>query len=238
MMMLKKKKRISHAISIITFLSILAVLLILPKAGWATGSGSYTKPEQLVDEATIVIKHVLSDPHMGWARCHLQQAEAIIIFPSVIKGAFLVGGEGGSGVALARDKKTGEWSYPAFYTMGSVSFGLQIGGKVSEVLLMVMTQKGLDALLTTSFKLGGDVGIAAGPVGTGVQGKLTDILSFVNSKGAFAGISLDGAVIAPRNSWNSSYYGKPVVPSDIFIRKTVSNPQADKLRIQVSRIKK
>jgi lipid-binding SYLF domain-containing protein len=174
---------------------------------------------------------------MGWARCHLQQAQAIIIFPSVLKGAFLIGGEGGSGVALARDKTTGEWSYPAFYTMGSVSFGLQIGGKVSEVLLMVMTQKGLDALLTTSFKLGGDVGIAAGPVGTGVQGKLTDFLSFVNSKGAFAGLSLDGAVIAPRNEWNSAYYGKPVTPSDIFIRRVVKNPHADALRVQVGRIK-
>ncbi len=234
-MVLKNGK--GRRIFLITVVTVFFAVVIVAQVGWATGTGSYTKPEELVDQATIVIKHVLSDPHMGWARSHLQQAEAIIIFPSVIKGAFLVGGEGGSGVALARDKKTGKWSYPAFYTMGSVSFGLQIGGKVSEVLLMVMTQKGLDALLTTSFKLGGDVGIAAGPVGTGVQGKLTDILSFVSSKGAFAGISLDGAVIAPRNSWNSSYYGKPVTPSDIFIRRTVQNPQADALRTQVLRIR-
>ena len=218
-----------------TILATFLCMGFLAQTGWS--ASTYTRPEELVDKATIVLKHVLSDPNMEWARCHLQKAEAIIIFPGVIKGAFLVGGEGGSGVALARDKKTGEWSYPAFYTMGSVSFGLQIGGKVSEVLLMIMTQKGLDALLTTSFKLGGDVGIAAGPVGRGVQGKLTDILSFVNSKGAFAGVSLDGAVIAPRNEWNSSYYGKSVSPSDIFIRRLVKNPHADKLRIQVLRIK-
>jgi len=222
-----------------SFLSILVLSLLLMffLVSASQASETYTKQERLVDQATVVIKHILSDPHMGWARCHLQQAQAIIIFPSVLKGAFLIGGEGGSGVALARDKTTGEWSYPAFYTMGSVSFGLQIGGKVSEVLLMVMTQKGLDALLTTSFKLGGDVGIAAGPVGTGVQGKLTDILSFVNSKGAFVGLSLDGAVIAPRNEWNSAYYGKPVTPSDIFIRRVVKNPHADALRVQVGRIK-
>ncbi len=210
--------------------------LILIQGGWA--AENYSRPEALVDKATIMLKEILSDPNMGWARCHLQQAQAVIIFPSVIKGAFLIGGEGGSGVALARDKETGEWSYPAFYTMGSVSLGLQIGGKVSEILLMVMTQRGLDALMSTSVKLGGDVGIAAGPVGTGFQGKLRDILSFVKSKGAFAGVSMEGAVIAPRNEWNRRYYGKPVTPSDIFIRRIVKNSQADKLRDQIARIKR
>jgi len=230
-----KTHRWSRALRI-SVLTVLLGMVSFIQTGWA--AGTYTKQQELVDKATIVIRHMLSDPNMEWARCHLQNAEAIIIFPSIIKGAFLVGGEGGSGVALARDKKTGAWSYPAFYTMGSVSFGLQIGGKVSEVLLMVMTQKGSDALLSTSFKLGGDVGIAAGPVGAGVKGKLTDILAFASSKGVFAGISLDGAVISPRNEWNTGYYGKPVSVSDIFIRRTVKNPQADKLCTVVSKIKK
>lgn len=220
-------------IKVIIAAAILSVMFISQTAL----AGDYTKQQELVDRATIVIRHVLSDPNMEWARCHLQQAEAIIIFPSILKGAFLIGGEGGNGVALARDKKSGAWSYPAFYTMGSVSFGLQIGGKVSEVLLMVMTQKALDALMTTSVKLGADVGIAAGPVGTGVKGKLTDILAFVHSKGAFAGISLDGAVIATKNKWNNSYYNNPVSTSDIFVRRTVKNPGADKLRTAVSRIR-
>ena len=223
-------------ILMVTILTMLFGIAPLAQSGWA--GEEYSNRQELIDRATWVLKHVLSDPDMEWARTHMQQAEAIIIFPSRIKGAFIIGASGGSGVALARDKKTGEWSYPAFYTMGSFSLGLQIGGKVSEVIMMVMTQKGLDALMTTSFKLGGDVGIAAGPVGTGAEGKLTDILSFVLSKGAFAGISLEGSVITSKDSWNQIYYGKRVSPSDIFIRRTVKNSKADTLRLTVSRIKR
>jgi len=219
----------------ITLAALLGVAPLV-QTGWA--GGDYSSRQELIDKATWVVKHVLADPNMGWARTHMQQAEALIIFPNRIKGAFVIGASGGSGVALARDKKTGEWSYPAFYTMGSFSLGLQIGGKVSEVIMMVMTQKGLDALMTTSFKLGGDVGIAAGPVGTGAEGKLTDILSFVLSKGAFAGVSLEGSVITARDGWNQTYYGKSVSPSDIFIRRTVKNSKADALRLTVSRIKR
>ncbi len=216
-------------------LGIFMGLIILSQAAWA---GNYSEEQELVDKATIVIQRILSDQQMGWARAHLQSAEAIIIFPSFMKGAFIVGGEGGSGVALARDAKTGEWSYPAFFTMGSVSFGLQIGGKISELLLMVMTRKGLDALLSASIKLGGDVGVAAGPVGVGAKGKLTDIVAYAHSKGAFAGISLDGGVLAPRNDYNEAYYGKPVPVSDILIRRVVKNPGADHLREVVSKIRK
>ncbi len=210
-------------------------LVVWAQAVWA---GNYSEEQELVDKATIVVQRILSDESMGWARAHLQSAEAIIIFPSFMKGAFIVGGEGGSGVALARDSKTGEWSYPAFFTMGSISFGLQIGGKISELLLMVMTRKGLDALLSASVKLGGDVGVAAGPVGVGAKGKLTDIVAFAHSKGAFVGISLDGGVLAPRSDFNEAYYGKPIPVSDILIRRVVKNPGADRLREVVSKIRK
>ncbi len=219
----------------ILLLAVFMGIIVISPAAWA---GGYTVEQELVDKATIVIQRVLSDQNMGWARGHLQSAEAIIIFPSFMKGAFIVGGEGGSGVALARDPKTGEWSYPAFFTMGSISFGLQIGGKISELLLMVMTRKGLDALLSASIKLGGDVGVAAGPVGAGAKGKLSDIVAFAHSKGAFAGISLDGGVLAPRSDYNEAYYGKPVTVSDILIRRVVKNPGADHLRQIVSKIKK
>jgi len=219
----------------ITLLAVFTGLFFLSQSVWA---GSYTEEQELVDKAAIVVQRVLSDPNMEWARGHLQAAEAIIIFPSFMKGAFIVGGEGGTGVALARDAKTGEWSYPAFFTMGSVSFGLQIGGKISELLLMVMTRKGLNALLSASIKLGGDVGVAAGPVGVGAKGKLTDIVAFAHSKGAFAGISLDGGVLAPRSDLNEAYYGKPVTVSDIMIRRVVKNPGADRLRQIVSKIRK
>ena len=108
--------------------------------------------------------------------------------------------------------------------------GLQIGADASEIILMVMTEKGLTAMLSTEFKLGADVSVAAGPVGASAKAQTADVLAFGRSKGAFGGISIEGAVISPRDKWNAAYYGKPVSPVDILVRRTVSNPQADSLR--------
>jgi len=95
---------------------------------------------------------------------------------------------------------------------------------------MIMTEKGLKAMLSTEFKLGADVAVAAGPVGATAKAQTADVLAFGRSKGAFGGISIEGAVIAPRSTWNDAYYGQPVGPADILIRRSVSNPQADQLR--------
>jgi len=132
-------------------------------------------------------------------------------------------------VLLARDEKTNKWSYPAFYTMGSVTFGLQIGGEVSEIILMVMTQKGMDKMLTSSFKLGADVDVAAGPVGAGGKVATADILAFARSKGLYGGLNVEGAVIATREKLNNKYYGKSVRPLDILVRRDVRNKKADPL---------
>ncbi len=189
----------------------------------------YGAPYELVDKATITMKRFLEDEQMSWLRDHLKEAKGVIIIPQLIKGAFFFGGSGGSGVLLARYPGN-TWSYPAFYTLGSVSFGLQFGGEVSEIVLLIMTQKGIDAFLSTAVKLGGDLSVAAGPIGMGAKAQLVDILAFGRSKGAFIGISLEGAVIKPRDSWNRSYYGKPVRPVDIIYGRKVKNPHADRLR--------
>ncbi len=97
---------------------------------------------------------------------------------------------------MVRDATTGNWSQPAFYTVGSVTFGLQIGGEAAEVIMMIRTQKALDALYTTEFKLGGDASVSAGPVGVGAKANVTaDIVSFAKSKGLFAGLNLEGSVL-------------------------------------------
>lgn len=190
---------------------------------------AYSKPQELVDRAVIVLRRFMSDPQMSWLQKHVKEAKGIMIIPQLIKGGFIIGGSGGSGVLLVRDPKFG-WSYPAFYVVGSLSFGLQIGGEVSEIVLLVMTQRGVDALLSTSVKLGGDVSVAAGPIGVGAKAQLADILAFGYSKGAFAGISVEGALLKPRDSWNRLYYGREVTPLDILILHKVENPQANKLR--------
>ncbi|WP_022852672.1 lipid-binding SYLF domain-containing protein [Thermodesulfatator atlanticus] len=189
----------------------------------------YSPPYELVDKATITLKRFLADDQMKWMREHLKDARGILIIPQMLKGAFFIGGAGGSGVLLARYPGK-DWSYPAFYTLGSVSFGLQFGGEASEIILLIMTQKGIDSFLATSVKLGGDVSVAAGPVGMGAKAQLVDILAFARSKGAFVGISLEGAVVKPRDSWNRMYYGRSVRPVDIIYGRIVKNPHADRLR--------
>ena len=137
---------------------------------------------------------------------------------------------------VARSAETGKWGYPAFYTLGAVSLGLQVGAEASEVILMVMTDRGMESLLTSSFKLGADVTLAAGPVGGSAKAATADILSYSRSKGAFVGASLDGAVVKTRDEKNKEYYGKPVSPTDILIRKSVTNPQASRLRVAVTKL--
>jgi len=186
--------------------------------------------QSLVLKGTAVFNSFMADSNMTWFHNNAHRARAIFIVPQMIRGGFIVGGSGGSGVLLARDMKTGAWSYPAFYTMGSVSIGLQIGADASEIVMMVMTEKGINAMLSTEFKLGADVAVAAGPVGASAKAQTADVLAFGRSKGAFGGVSIEGAVIAPRDKWNSAYYGKPVGPVDVLIQRSVNNPQADPLR--------
>lgn len=190
----------------------------------------YGKPQELVAKGTSVFKSFMQDPNMEWFRNNVYQAKGIFIVPQMLRGGFIIGGSGGSGILVAQDNKTGEWSYPAFYTMGSVSFGLQIGADASEIILMVMTDKGINAMLSTEFKLGGDVAVAAGPVGASAKAQTADILAFGRSKGLFSGISIEGAVVAPRYEWNNNYYQTQTGPVNILIKRTEKNPQADDLR--------
>ena len=105
-------------------------------------AGDTAKQQVLVDKARITVNNFAADPDMAWFRNHVKDAKGLLIVPGLLKGGFVWGGSGGRGVLLVRDEKTSEWSEPAFYSMGSVSWGLQIGGKKSEVIMMVMTRKG------------------------------------------------------------------------------------------------
>ena len=146
-----------------------------------------------------------------------------------------MGGSGGAGVLLARDKFTGQWSEPAFYTLGSGTFGLQIGLQKSELVLLVMTERGADAFLSTSFQLGGNVGFAAGPKGKGEGAANTDILVYQRSRGVFAGAVFEGAVVGVRANLNHAYYAEEVSPSDILVRGEVFNAHSLKLKQAVTR---
>ncbi len=191
--------------------------------------------QALVDRARITFSEFMRDSNYSWLRKNLDHAKGVLIFPQIIKGGFIWGGSGGSGVFMVKDEKTGNWSDPAFYTLGSVTFGLQIGGEATQVVMLAMTQKAIDSLLSSSFKLGGDVSVALGPVGGGAKADADipsvtgDFLAFAKSKGLYAGLNLEGAVIAVRDSLNSAYYGRHVRPADIIVRMDVSNSGASAL---------
>jgi lipid-binding SYLF domain-containing protein len=182
-----------------------------------------------VQGAVTVLNDFAADPNMTWYRDHITKAKAVMIIPTLVKAGFIFGGSGGTGVVLARDEKTNIWRGPSFASAGSVSWGLQAGASAAEVVMMAMTDKGKDALLSNKFQVGADASVAAGPVGTGAQAATTDIVQFTRSKGLFGGLSLEGSVIDVRDSLNKAYYGKAATPVDILIHGSVDNPESKPL---------
>jgi len=209
-------------------LAMAATTLIGPEPAMADDAQD---ARQLVDKARLTLESFMADKDLGPSvRSLVKRAKGVLIYPQLLKGAFLVGVSGGSGVMLAHDAKARKWGGPAFYTMGEASFGLQIGGQAAEVVLVALTDRGVAALLSTSAKLGADVGVAVGPVGAGAEAATAnlsaDIISYSRAKGLYGGISLEGAVVAVRDGLNKAYYGKEVTPTAILVRHEATNPQA------------
>lgn len=204
--------------------ALLIATLALVLSGCRSAGEFGSEPEQLVARARLTFQSMMSDNQYPGLVDLASRAKAIIIVPNLIKGAFLIGGRGGNAVMLARDAQN-SWSPPAFYTLGGLSFGLQVGGQTSEMIIAVMTEKGLNAILNRQVTLGGDAGLAIGELGKGVDaatgiGLSADMYAFARSEGLFAGISLQGSVIAPRHTWNKQLYGTNATPTGILIQRT------------------
>lgn len=192
----------------------------------------------LVEKATATVNAFAADKDYASLPAMMAKAKAVMVYPQVIEGGFVLGGSGGTGVLLVRDAN-GSFSGPAFYTMGGIKVGFLAGGQSAETILLINTQKALDSMLSTKVKLGGDASVAVGPKGAGQSGTVTaDIVSFSKAKGAYAGMSLDGQVIDIRDGLNAAYYGKPSSPVDILIKKTVSNPGAMPLQSALKAVAK
>ena len=234
---MEKKRTGSVGIRVVAFATILAAMLLVPAAPGAMAADK-EDAQGIVDDARVTLSTFMRDKDYVWLRENIKKAKGVLIYPQVLKAGFILGGSGGTGVLLAKDSKTGEWSDPAFYTLGSVSFGLQIGGEAAEVVLLVMSQKGVDSLLTSKFKLGGDTSIALGPVGTGAKADIAaDFISFAKSKGLYAGLNLDGSYVDVREKLNKAYYGKEATPEDIIVKQSVSNKGAVPLREELKKAK-
>jgi len=207
------------------------VLAFLITAVMPVSDSRASDAQDIVDRARVTFNGFMRDNNYTWLHTHIKDARGLLIYPQVLKAGFIFGGSGGTGVLVVRGEKKGDWSQPAFYTIGSATFGLQIGGEAAEVIVMAMSQKAIDSLLASSFKFGGDASVAAGPVGAGAKGNVTaDFISFAKSRGLYAGINFEGSVVDVRESLNREYYGKEVSPVDIIIKKEVSNEGSEELR--------
>lgn len=204
----------------------------------ATGTGPQAQQE-IVDRSTLALQDVLNSTQSSSVIDTLRSARAVILCPQMFKAGFVFGGSGGNCVLLAR-AAGGSWSDPAFYSMGSGSFGAQIGVQSAEVLVMIMNDRALGAVLRNHFKIGGDASIAVATVGAGVGGATTthmraDIVTFSRTSGLYAGASLEGSVLSPDTASNQAYYGQPFNAQQITVQMLANNPGADPLRSSLSR---
>jgi lipid-binding SYLF domain-containing protein len=202
--------------------------------GPAMPAGALSEPEALVEEARITVQKILHDPEMSELPGFIARARAVLIMPRMIKAGLVLGGEGGTGVLLVKGSD-GSWSPPAFYTMAAGSIGLQLGGQVSEAIFTVMNDSAVIALMTHKVKFGGDVSLAVGPVGKGLEASTTthfseDVYAFAKPIGLFGGPSLEGAALFKRDQLNKQYYAAGATPRQIVLERKYFNVQADPLR--------
>ena len=197
-----------------------------------------------VREASVILGEIIAAPDKGVPSSVLEKAEAIVVFPSTIRGAFVVGAQRGKGIISVRDRSKGEWSTPAFLTITGGSVGFQIGGQAIDIILAVMNRRGLENLLQNQFEIGGEASVAAGPVGrdasasTDVQLR-AEILSYSRSRGLFAGVSLKGAAIRQDQDANRTFYGNRLGTRDIVLDGKAPKPQSpDAVRSWLSALQK
>jgi lipid-binding SYLF domain-containing protein len=211
---------------------ILAAGVSLVLMGGSVSARADSDQQALVDHAIGTLQDLRHDREFGNARELLHQARAILIAPRIFKAGFFFGGEGGQAVLMTRGEHG--WSDPAFYTVASASFGLQIGAQESEMIMFIMSDRALHAVMQDRFKIGADAGVAVATLGSTVEAATTanvgpDIVVWASASGAYAGISLDGTLIEPQANGDADYYGRPVTTSDIVQRRDVRNPAASAL---------
>jgi lipid-binding SYLF domain-containing protein len=215
---------------------ILAIAALALAMLMQAGCGPATQGEQqtLVDRATLATQDMMTQTTSDDPRILLRRAKAVMVCPRIFKAGFFFGGEGGRCVLLAR-AGNGTWSYPAFYTIGSGSFGFQFGIEDNQLFMLIMTERGLNAVLDSQIKLGANASVAVASIGAGIQGSTTtaigaDIVAFAESRGLFGGVALEGSVMSTQTDWDQIYYRQPTGSRQIVMQMQGSNPGADPLR--------
>jgi lipid-binding SYLF domain-containing protein len=208
-------------------------------AGFAPAAALADSPQHLVDSSTLALESLMDAPETTQAEQLLHHAKAVVICPNIFRAGFFVGGEGGGCVMVAR-AANGSWSDPAFYTVGSGSFGLQIGVQNAQVMMLIMTNGGLNALLSSQVKLGADAGLTVATIGAGANASMStaynaDILTLSKSQGLYGGLSVSGSVFGQDNGAEAVYYGSSLDSRQIVVDMAGHNPGANPLRQELIR---
>jgi lipid-binding SYLF domain-containing protein len=215
-----------------------AILLVAALLA-APAAYAQSDTQVVIDGARKTLADLRHDKEFGTAAQALHHARAVLIVPRLLKGGFFLGGEGGEGVLMVQ-ARGGIWSNPAFFGIGGASFGLQAGGEQSELILLVMTQKGLDGLLSDHFKIGAQGGITVATLGSGVEGALAgpnspDIVVWSSSTGLYGGLTVDGSIVHPNHDDDAAWYGRPITTRDILFGR-FNYPRATGLRREIASI--
>jgi lipid-binding SYLF domain-containing protein len=209
--------------------------LFFASGAWADGS----KQRKILRTSQMILEEIQKSPDQQIPMNLISKAKAIIVFPTMLKAGFFVGARYGKGIASVRTQETGEWGPPAFLFTTGGSFGFQFGAQAVDLILLVMTQRGLEGLLSEQFTLGVDIAITAGPVGRHAEAAADifmqgEIYSYSRSKGLFGGISLKGTIITSDSDANLAYYGQPYTSEEILLTKQVSKvPESGKQFIKI-----
>jgi SH3 domain-containing YSC84-like protein 1 len=209
-------------------------LLWLASLSFAGQPDKAKTEEERLQNADVVMHEILNVPD-NIPQDLLDKARCVIVMPSVLKAAFIVGGSYGRGTMVCRTGKSfsGPWGPPAMYALEGGSIGLQIGGEATDFVFLVMNDRGVDSLLRSKVKLGADASAAAGPVGRSAAADTdahlrSEILSYSRARGAFAGISLEGSTLRPDDDANRDLYGRGVTATQIVKESEVKTPAAAK----------
>jgi lipid-binding SYLF domain-containing protein len=209
----------------------LAMFLALAVLGLPLDAEDKKETDRLENCGTV-IKEIMDIPD-NIPQDLIDKAECIIVYPSVLKAAFVLGGSYGRGAMVCRSGEhfTGPWSAPTMMALEGASFGFQLGGQATDFVLLVMNPRGARSILSSKVKLGGDASAAAGPKGRNAEASTdvtmrAEILTYSRARGLFAGISLAGSTVRPDNSANEKVYGKKVEAPDIVFKGAVRVPSA------------
>jgi len=208
------------------------LLVVLPLLAEVARAADKTKDDDRLRNCGTVLNEILSVPD-NIPQDLLDKADCVVVFPSVLKAAFIVGGSYGRGAMSCRKGEDfrGPWGAPTMMALEGGSFGFQIGGQATDFVLLVMNERGARGILASKVKLGGDASVAAGPVGRDASADTdatlrSEILSYSRARGLFAGVSLEGSTIRPDNGDNQRIYGKKIPARQIVLSGTVAVPPA------------